>query len=252
MTNSAARKFAIAIVALTALLVAGLGVARMLRGATAHVDLDTARYPVRGLDLSAHNGVPDFDSIAAAGYSFVYLKASEGTGYRDPAFMRNYLAARRAGLAVGAYHFFRFECDGPRQAENFLGAIGACDLQLPAAIDVEEWGNPIDKGTEIICERLDGMLAMLDAFYGPAIIYTNKNGDARFVRSRFDDRDLWICSFTDPPLRRRPWAIWQHSHVGDVPGVDGHADLDVFNGDTGQWLSWLGSLENTIKKAPRR
>ena len=252
MTNTTARKFAIAIVALTALLVVGLGVARMLRETKAHVELEADRYPIRGLDLSAHNGVPDFNSIAAAGYSFVYLKASEGTSYRDPAFVRNYVAARRAGLAVGAYHFFRFECDGPGQAENFLGATASCDLQLPAAIDIEEWRNPIDNGTEIISERLDGMITMLDVFYGPSIIYTNKNGDARFVRNHLDDRDLWICSFTDPPLRRRPWTLWQHSHIGKVPGVAGNVDLDVFNGDRDQWAELLRSFENTIKKAPRR
>lgn len=225
---------------------------RALRGGEAHIEVDRSRYPVRGIDLSAHNGAPDFDSIAAAGIEFVYLKASEGITYRDPAFLRNYLAARRAGLRVGAYHFFRFECDGPRQAENFLGAISGCELQLPAVLDIEEWGNPAAESTEIILERIEGMIAMLQIFYGPTAVYTNKNGEARFVRGRLDDTPLWICSFTDPPLTRRNWHLWQHSHRGRVPGVEGMVDLDTFNGSREQWEAWADSIGTTIKTPATR
>jgi len=247
MTNTASRCLAVAIVVVTALAVASVAVMRLVRGGRAHVELPSSRYPVRGVDLSAHNGVPDFDSIAAAGYSFVYLKASEGGSHRDAAFMRNYLAARRAGLLVGAYHFFRFDCDGARQAANFLAAVSSVDLQLPWAIDLEEWGNPVETATPIIVERLETMMAIVSPRLGPCVIYTNKNGDARFMRGRYDVAgkgvpDLWICSFTDPPLTRRPWRIWQHSHNGRVPGVKGGVDLNVFNGGRQQWRAWLDSI----------
>ena len=239
------RHIAIAIISITAVAVAGVACYRLMSGGLAHVELSAERYPVRGLDLSAHNGVPDFDSIAAAGYTFVYLKASEGVSHRDAAFMRNYLAARRAGLLVGAYHFFRFDSDGARQAANFLGAISSAELQLPWAIDIEEWGNPVETATAIVAERLATMIAMVAPRRGAGMIYTNKNGDARFVRGHYDDDDmidLWICSFTDPPLTRRPWRIWQHSHSGHVPGVSGKVDLNVFNGDASTWHSWLESV----------
>ena len=252
MKNSAARHTAIAIIAVTATLVVAIGLVRWLREGPAHVDVDRSRYPVMGIDISAHNGVPDFDSLAAAGIDFVYLKASEGVAHRDPAFMRNYLAARRAGLAVGAYHFFRFETDGTRQAANLIDAIGPCRLQLPLVIDVEEWGNPVDPPTEIVVERLESMIAMLRVFYGPVAIYTNKNGEARFLRGRFKDSHLWICSFTDPPIGRRPWHLWQHSHCGRLPGISGNVDLDTFNGSREEWEAWLDSLDNTIIRPAAR
>lgn len=248
-----ARNIAIAIIVITAVLTAAMAVWRYARPRMPHVDVDYTTYPVRGLDLSAHNGAPDFDSIAAAGYDFVYLKASEGTDYRDPAFPRNYLAARRAGLAVGAYHFFRFDSDGTGQAINYLETIKGCELQLPAVIDIEEWGNPAGIATELINEKIATLLALITSRCGPAMIYTNKNGDARFIRGRYDrtdgsDPELWICSFTDPPLRRRQWRLWQHSHIGQVPGISGEADLNVFNGDRLQWNAWLDSLSHTIKQ----
>ena len=46
----------------------------------AHPDFEN--YPVRGLDLSAHNGNVNFDSIAA-NYDFVILKATEGGNWTD-------------------------------------------------------------------------------------------------------------------------------------------------------------------------
>lgn len=244
MTDGKARRIAVAIVAVMAVAVAAIAVMRFTARRVAHVELDASRFPIRGLDISAHNGVPDFDSIAAAGFSFVYLKASEGNTHRDAAFMRNYLAAKRAGLKVGAYHFFRFDCDGLHQARNFLGATEATELDLPWAIDIEEWGNPADTYTDLIVERLESMRAIVEPVLGRCIVYTNKNGDARFMRGRYDAEhhnyaELWICSFTDPPLTRRPWKIWQHSHVGRVPGVKGTVDLNVFNGDASEWKRWL-------------
>lgn len=246
MTDRRARILAIAIVAVTAMAVTTIAVLRFMAPKEAHVEIDRERYPIRGLDLSAHNGVPDFDSIATAGYSFVYLKASEGNTHRDASFMRNYLAAKRAGLKVGAYHFFRFDCDGTHQARNFMEAVAATQLDLPWAIDIEEWGNPADTYTDLIVERLESMRAVVEPEKGRCIVYTNKNGDARFVRGRYDAGDkayaeLWICSFTDPPLTRRQWTLWQHSHVGRVPGVQGNADLNVFNGSADKWQQWLES-----------
>ena len=66
-----------------------------------------ADYPVRGIDVSNHNGTIKWEQVAEDDYQFAYIKASEGKTHRDPAFARNVKSAQRAGLLVGAYHFFR-------------------------------------------------------------------------------------------------------------------------------------------------
>lgn len=254
MKDSTSRHIATAIVAFTAVFVVGLAVLRFSRVNAPHIDVDRSRYPIIGVDLSAHNGIADFDSLVYAGVDFAYIKASEGEGFRDPAFVRNYAAARRTGIKVGAYHFFRFDCDGRRQAVNVLGATGGCILDLPIAIDVEESGNPAGIPTEVITGRLEAMIALLSAAGHEVIIYTNKNGDARFVRGNFDnlpegDPELWICSFTNPPLNRRPWRFWQHSHRARIPGVRGPVDLNTFNGSREEWEQWL-SRRSQSAEAP--
>ena len=234
-----ARVGAWVLVVFTGVLIFGTGVGRVLRPQVPHVEVDREAFPVVGLDLSAHNGAVDFDSVAAAGVDFVYLKATEGLTFTDAAFIRNFSAARRAGLAIGAYHFFRFDADGISQARHLLDALHELRVDLPLAIDVEEWGNPAEVPTPQVVERLQTMVAELEHAGYPVIVYTNKNGHGRFLRAL--DVDLWICSFTSPPLAH-PWRLWQHSHLGRVPGVNGKVDMDTFNGSREQWEAWLKNL----------
>src|SRR5437016_13909496 len=78
-----------------------------------------SRYPVRGIDVSHHQGPIDWDAVASDGVTFAYIKASEGGDYQDRRFKENWLGARHAGVLAGAYHFFTFCKDGAAQAENF-------------------------------------------------------------------------------------------------------------------------------------
>ena len=248
MSDKNARKIAVAIIAVTGLLVIGLASWRALRVREPHADVDRGRYPIEGIDISAHNGVVCFDSLAAAGIDFVYLKASEGVSFRDQSFIRNFEAARKAGLAIGAYHFFRFDCDGAMQSVNFLKAIGDLKPDLPLAIDVEEWRNAPGETTSIVRERLEVLVALLRAQGYQVMIYTNKQGHARFVRDGFKAHDvpeIWICPYTNPPLGHEKWRLWQHSHLGRLPGIRGNVDLNTFNGNRRQWSAWLDSCRRT-------
>lgn len=239
-----AKAIAITIIAATAVMIAGITVGRMMRRGIPHVEIDRRDYPVSGLDLSSHNGKVDFDSLRQAGVDFVFLKASEGISFRDPVFLNNYTAARSAGLKIGAYHFFRFDCDGRRQAANLLQCLDGLAIDLPVAIDVEEWGNPAEVSTETIVARLQAMADHLSANGHTPVFYTNRNGHIRFIRDNFDDSQIWICSFTDPPLPHGRWLFWQHSHRGRIPGVKGNVDLNTFNGSRERWNTFLDSISN--------
>lgn len=206
------------------------------------VDVDPELYPVRGLDLSAHNGDIDFERISGDSIDFVMLKATEGTTFKDSRFHSNYLKARRAGIkAVGAYHFFRFDTDGEMQAINFLNSLQGKTLDLPAVIDLEEWSNPQNIATEDVVKRLRAMIECLQRNGHNVMFYTNKDGYDRFLHGRFDEFPLWICSFTDPPLGddNDNWALWQYSHRGWTEACNSEVDLSTFNGSREEWLNWL-------------
>lgn len=193
-------------------------------------DPSTSEYPVRGIDISAHNGIIDFGMLAEAKLDFAYVKATEGTDFIDRNYVRNVAGLRQAGIPAGAYHFFRFDTDGEMQAWNFLRALRGRCFELPPAIDIEEWSNPDGYSTRQILMELKAMLSILRAEGIVPVIYTNKDGYARFVKGNIEDYPLWICSFTDPPVDASvDWLIWQFSHRGSVPGIDGYVDLNILN-----------------------
>lgn len=198
-------------------------------------DPDREKYPVRGIDVSHHNGDIDFDRLSEkeSDVSFIYIKATEGTDFQDPGFIRNSRGAMKSGIPAGAYHFFRYDTDGELQALNFIRALRGRPFKLPPAIDVEDWGNPDGHATALIVERLRSMTScLLREGYRP-VIYTNLDGYHRIIRGNFDSYPLWISSFSDPPLDTDPenmrWAIWQYSHRGDLPGISSPTDLNVLN-----------------------
>lgn len=90
-----------------------------------------------GLDISHWQSTNiDWAKMVAANVKFIYLKASQGANYKDDCFEENYKNARAAGLAVGAYHFTTKD-NALAQYNNFVGAMGDKELQLPPALDCE-------------------------------------------------------------------------------------------------------------------
>lgn len=192
------------------------------------IEPSTVEYPIRGVDLSAHNGDIDFEAVRDAGMSFVILKATEGQSFTDKKFIENYNAARRAGLLVGAYHFFRFDCNGRVQANHFLNTIKGLEFDLPLALDVEEWGNPEGHDKADIINSLRQAIEHIELRDHRVMLYTNKGGYRKFISTNFPEYPLWICSFSDPP-GPDSWYLWQYTHRGSVDGISGHVDINILN-----------------------
>ncbi len=207
---------------------------------------DPAQYPVRGVDLSAHNGQVDFESLKLSGVRFVMLKASEGATHQDRRFVENMRNATKSGLKVGAYHFFRFDTPGDLQALNFLNAVRGRHLDFPVVIDVECWGNPSNFNRNEVIAGLTEMVKYLESRGHRVMLYTNKQGYDLFISgTSLASLPLWICSFTDPPVADSiPWHLWQHSHRGRLDGVSGAVDLNTFNGSRNAFMRF--TEHNTV------
>lgn len=198
--------------------------------------VDVSAYPVRGIDISAHNGEIDFGRVKEAGIDFVFIKASEGTDFLDRRFSANIDSAVAHGLPVGAYHFFRYDKDGVAQAVNLCNALSGRVPELGVVIDVEDAGNPHDGQPEVVVNNLAEMIDYLNLRGLTVMIYTNKDGYNQFLRRAFAGYPLWICSFNDNPIDAE-WIFWQYSHNGRVDGIRGDVDLNVFNGNRDDWLN---------------
>lgn len=199
---------------------------------------DRERFEIIGIDVSAHNGDIDFAQVAADGISFVIIKATEGGTFKDKKFVDNLRRAREAGLKVGAYHFFRFDTPGYMQGLNFLNSLRSRELDLPLVIDIEEWANPNSQPTPMVLNRLSEMIDHLESHGHRVMLYTNKNGFARFVRGRLEGYPLWVCSLVDEP-KDIDWTLWQGTHNGRVKGIDHPVDINAFSGSAADWERFI-------------
>lgn len=194
--------------------------------------------------MSHHQGAIRWDSVADAGFSFAFIKASEGGDFRDPQFEENWLGAGRAGIPAGAYHFFTFCRDGAVQADNFLKALaGASGPMLPPGIDLEFVGNCRKRPS---VEELHGELlefaSQVERTLGLApIFYVTTDFMSSYADAVPEGADVWIRSVFFHPRRTfgRPWVFWQFASRGRVKGISGPVDLDLFGGSKGEWKAFL-------------
>ncbi|WP_394539720.1 GH25 family lysozyme [Lysobacter enzymogenes] len=204
-----------------------------------HWQPDRARYRLRGIDVSHHQGAIDWKAVARDDVAFAYLKASEGGDHRDRRYAVNERDARAAGVPVGAYHFFTFCRTGAEQAANFLAAAPAHADALPPAVDLEFGGNCGRRpdGAAMRAE-LDAFLAPVEAAYAkPALLYvTPEFFDA--YRDALPPRPLWRRSILHAPDSRAAWTLWQYHNRARVDGIDGPVDLNVFDGDAAAFARW--------------
>jgi lysozyme len=194
---------------------------------------DRHRYPVRGIDVSHYQGTIDWPTVARHDVAFAYVKATEGVDGRDAQFVRNWRGAQRAGIRVGAYHYFIF-CRSPRsQARNFLAVASRRASALPPAVDLEPPRScPAGLTGREMRKQLDAYLAVVEARERrPAILYTTPQFFGAY-RGDLPKRPLWRRSILSTPTPAAAWKIWQYRSRGEVAGVPTFVDLNVLNDRT--------------------
>jgi GH25 family lysozyme M1 (1,4-beta-N-acetylmuramidase) len=96
---------------------------------------------VLGIDVASYQKKVHWKGWVAKGRSFAYIKATQGTSYRNPYFSSQYNGAYKAGMIRGAYHFANpAGKSGVRQARYFVrhgGGWTADGRTLPGALDIE-------------------------------------------------------------------------------------------------------------------
>ena len=210
-------------------------------------------YEIVGIDVSAHNGDIDFDRVKKEGVEFVIIKATEGSTFKDRRFIENVRKARKAGLKVGAYHFFRFDTPGYMQGLNLVNSIHGRELDLPAVIDIEEFTNPNFQATRLVTNRVIEMIDHLENRGYRVMLYTNKKGHARFIKGQLSTYPLWLCSLGSLP-DDIDCKIWQATHHGRIAGVEHDVDINVFTAPREEWELFSSGIQlnDTIKQAKSR
>lgn len=193
-------------------------------------DQDTETDPVTGIDVSHFNHQVDWGQVAAAGYTFAYVKATEGIDGADPLFAQNWRDAAAADLPRGAYHFYVTEDDPATQADFFIATVPCSDHgELIPVVDVEIVGHGTSEtwvaGLQIFLDRVEAHFGVAPMIYTMPNFWNAKGGSEAYGTYR-----LWVAEYgVDAP--RLPtgwstWTLWQRTSGGTVPGVTKPTDLN--------------------------
>jgi len=204
-----------------------------------------------GMDVSSLQGNVDWATTAANGAKFVYVKATEDTGYLNPNFAQQYNGSYAAGLFRGAYHFaLPNNSSGATQAGYFLahgGGWAPDGHTLPPMLDIEY--NPygptcygLTPGQMTYWIRDFSTTVHTRTGQYPTIYSTTDwwnfctGHDASFAATN----PLYLANYSGSvgtmPAGWGYQTIWQYADHGIYPG-----DADVFNGSLDQLRAFAGA-----------
>ena len=188
-----------------------------------------------------HGAAIDWSQVAAAGYKFAFIKATEGDYYVNPYYASDLAQAEAAGLNAAGYSFaIPNVSDGASQADYAVqnSNYTANGRTLPLALDIEY--NPY--GAECYGLLATQMVSWVSAFTAEAqrltgqapIIYTTADwwqtctGDS----TAFGSDPLWVAGWRNgsPPMPAgwANWTFWQYTSRGSIRGITTTVDVSYF------------------------
>jgi lysozyme len=207
-----------------------------------------SNYKLHGVDVSRHQRLIDWQSIQDAGFTFAFIKATEGVMLRDSFFEQNWSGARQKKITRGAYHFFIAEKNAGVQAANFIINVKLEPGDLPPVLDVETTRG---RTGEEIRAGMRQWLAIVEKAYGvKPIIYSNPLFYNTYLAGHFDGYKFWIASYGKKKKIEAPqidWHFWQYTDEGKLDGIAKEVDLNVFHGDSSEFFKL--TMPDVPKKA---
>jgi len=195
------------------------------------------KHHIHGIDVSYYQGKIDWQKVKAmeddgVKISFAFIKATEGILSVDPYFQRNWREAPKAGLKVGAYHFFRPKKSGLWQANFFLQTAQFEKGDLPPVVDIESLDGV---SPEKMRKELNAFIIQVEEKTKvKPIIYSGLKFYKDNLRGFYDDYPLWVAHYHQPKIKLtdKEWKFWQHSDKARINGINHVVDFNAFNGDS--------------------
>lgn len=206
-------------------------------------------FEVHGIDVSHYQSKIDWDTVLLQDIDFVFIKATEGESLQDSFFVENWKLLERQNVLRGAYHFFHPSVSIEGQFNNFTKVVDLQYKDLAPVVDIEVTNG---KSPSFLRQALKEYLSKLEAHYQiRPIIYTNQKLYNEYLQGAFEDYPLWIARYNDiePALvDGRNWDFWQYGDRGQLYGIKGDVDLNVYKWTLDSLKTMTVPLRDTSNK----
>lgn len=195
-----------------------------------------------GVDVSAWQGEIDWQKVKGAGIEFTFVRI----GYRgyesgklneDEYGIANLEGAAAAGLKVGAYFFSQAlsikEVD--QEIAYILKLLDGRNLDLPIVLD---WEIPAANARTAKMDRrtltdlqVHFIQEMKALGMEPMVYFNWHQSENLYYLNELEDAPFWLALYQD--RMTFPWKVeyWQYTDKGQVPGINGPVDLNVYMPD---------------------
>ncbi|WP_151771306.1 lysozyme [Streptomyces abyssomicinicus] len=202
--------------------------------------IGAAATQTEGVDVSSHQGNVDWTGLWNSGVKWAYVKATEGTYYKNTYFTQQYNGSYNVGMIRGTYHFATPDTtSGATQANYFVDNGGGWSRDgktLPGVLDIE-W-NPY--GAACYGKTQSQMVAWIRDFVTTykartgrdAVIYTATSWWTQCTGNNGGfgaTNPLWVARYATAvgtlPAGWPYYTMWQYTSTGPIVG-----DHNRFNG----------------------
>lgn len=209
-----------------------------------------ASYTIHGIDVSRWQERIDWQRVAkmrdnGIRLQFAFIKATEGEKLVDPYFSRNWQLSRENGLLRWAYHYFSPSVAAPGSGTIISANGGFLTRRFPCGTGRRRAGKIIGKR---ITQAGKSGLKMVEKRTGKKpIIYSGAVFYHTNLAGYFNEYPWWVAHY----YQRRPdndgmaWRFWQHSDRGQVDGINGPVDFNVFNGTVEELQGFVDGIKET-------
>lgn len=185
---------------------------------------------MKGIDISNNNGNVNFDNIIKSGIETIYIKASEGTTYKDNFCTMNYNLAKERNMNIGFYHFLVETSSPETQAQNFFECIKNKNYNCLPCVDVEVYFNQVN---EYLLRFIKQFQKLKNE---EIIIYTGLYFGNIYLRDVFINNKFWLAHYTGEPNKHGAFKFdnivgHQYTEKGQIINSHKYFDLNIFTND---------------------
>lgn len=198
---------------------------------------------LNGVDIANYQAGINIAAMTTT--DFVIVKATQGTWYTSPSFVKQYSDAKAAGKLLGIYHYAEGG-DYRAEADYFLKTIGNRVGEAILCLDWEDTDNPTfnsGKDKTWVKNWCDYVAKKTNV---KPLVYIQASALSRV--SGIGDYGLWVAQYANynrTDYQATPWnegayscAIRQYSSSGRITGYSKNIDLDKFYGDATAWKKY--------------
>ena len=194
---------------------------------------------IKGIDVSAHQGKINWDTVANYGMDFAILRITEVGNVIDSQFENNFAGCSKHKIPVGVYKYSYASTvsEAQNEARKVVSVLNGRKIQFPVFLDLENHRQRV-LGAESIHNLAEAFQEIIVAAGYKFAIYCNLDWYMNVICSHLKKYEFWIARYPgndngwlQERLRPDIGVGWQYSSKAKIPGINGNVDRDVFYKD---------------------